>query len=162
MSQHPDPTEIVLLLIQYGANPDIPSDIKGKEASALGIAAEGGNTEITETLLKMGVDPNAFLNRFILIATLESNQIEISRLLVDYGADLNFYANDEALSTVAQNRSIEGVGLLLNNGISAEQIEVFKKWITAELGTIEPKTKDHTKLVEIQGLLINAKKSSGK
>jgi len=110
----------------------------------------------------MGVDPNAFLNRFILIATLESNQIEISRLLVDYGADLNFYANDEALSTVAQNRSIEGVGLLLNNGISAEQIEVFKKWITAELGTIEPKTKDHAKLIEIQVLLINAKKSSGK
>lgn len=54
MSQHPDPTEIVLLLIQYGANPDIPSDIKGKEASALGIAAEGGNTKITETLLKNG------------------------------------------------------------------------------------------------------------
>ena len=161
IDQYSNSTELVSLLIQYGADPNIPSNINGFETSALWLATDVGTREIIETLLKNGVDPTAYENESILIRTLHFNQIEFSKLLLDYGADLNSIYNDEALLTVTQRLSIEGVELLLANGISAQQIEEAKKWITTAITQFDPTSQEHENLIEIQGLLNAAKENVG-
>lgn len=81
--------EVVLWLIENGANLEIPAD--NDHRTALGCAAVAGMLETAVVLIDAGADVDA-INRqgdTILIDAIKSKQVEISVLLVESGADLD-------------------------------------------------------------------------
>ncbi|KAJ7482175.1 ankyrin repeat-containing domain protein [Mycena galericulata] len=110
-------TDIVLLLLQKGANINVPI---GRHGSALGAATWGGNVEIVQLLLEKGVDVNLPGGRHgsALGAAAWSGEMEIVHLLLENGADVNLPGGQygSALGAAAWSGKMEIVCLLLEKG----------------------------------------------
>ncbi|KAJ6592296.1 ankyrin repeat-containing domain protein [Mycena vulgaris] len=118
-----DRTNIVALLLQKGADPNILSSHHG---SALAVACMFGYIEIVRLLVDSGANVNLLTSSFgsALSVTFRassnsssSSSIEIARLLLDSGADIN----TGALGAACESDNIESVRFLVEHGADINQ-----------------------------------------
>ncbi|MFN6565545.1 MAG: ankyrin repeat domain-containing protein [Nostoc sp. ChiSLP01] len=82
-------TESVNLLLDYGANPNLPERYEGN--TALHIAVLAKKSDIARLLLARGANPNAqnYIGDTPLHQATKHGEVELSQLLIEYGADVN-------------------------------------------------------------------------
>ena len=87
IASRPGHTDVVRLLLEYGANPDLQ---EGKGGTALRIASLLGRKDIVRLLLEHGANPNIQDNdgwTALMLVSRYSTDWDIIRLLTKYGAD---------------------------------------------------------------------------
>ncbi|NXU47215.1 ASB3 protein, partial [Turnix velox] len=113
-----DHADIVLFLLQHGANVNGPHSWSGW--NSLHQAALQGSTEIMKILMENGASKECKDDFGItpLFVAAQYGKLESLRLLVSYGADINCQAKDKAtpLLIAAQEGHTECVELLLSKG----------------------------------------------
>lgn len=122
MAIHNDRPDIVSLLLEYGANLNLPSPI-------LFQAVRYGNIKIIELLLDYNVDINArnFLGTTALSEACEASKDEIVLFLINRGAIIT----SGALSNVVRKRRYTIVKLFLEKG--ADVNEIFADYTPLDL-----------------------------
>jgi len=111
--------EVVEILLEAGANPNVASWTKGE--TSLHLAAYWGHPETVEILLENGADVNAKSNNSWtpLMHAIVGNSSEAAKLLIDARADLEVASEDQAdtaLMLAAYHGRPEPVKLLLQAG----------------------------------------------
>ena len=109
-------TLLIDLLVQSGAQFVIPGEIQ----TALGIAAQGGHTDIVQYLISKGAPVNAqdIFGVNSLMSACWHKQADTVRILLDNGADPNIQSQDNntALHIACYKQMTVGVELLLAYG----------------------------------------------
>ena len=114
---HTENPEILQLLLEHGANPNIP----GPEGQIpLHYAIGLRNPQSVEVLLDAGADVNALDENFQtpLIHTIEQGSPAIAAILIEHGADLNHQdqIGDTALHKAVRRRNTETARILIEKG----------------------------------------------
>lgn len=99
-----DNTEVVRLLLLYGANPDIKNSL-GDSVLSTSLSMNLINIEIVRMLLEAGADPNERTNfetddplergQSYLFYLISRKEVELVKLFLDYGSDPNMVVDDE-------------------------------------------------------------------
>jgi len=120
-------TEMVQLLLQHGANPNlgVSRDSLGRFAPPLSVAAQHGNPEIIDLLLGAGADPAKANNMGDLPIhyAARSGKLENLRRLLERGADVGSRNHDgwDAMGMAAANGHVEILRLLVARGGDPER-----------------------------------------
>ncbi|KAF8184630.1 hypothetical protein K438DRAFT_1837602 [Mycena galopus ATCC 62051] len=110
--------EMVRLLLQHGADINLPLDCKSGRGSALHAASYNGHVEIVRLLLEGGADANLQFNSggvSTLVAASSQGQSEIVHLLLEHGADVSTQGS-RALNFAVQRGHSRIVALLKEKG----------------------------------------------
>jgi ankyrin repeat protein len=149
---------IAELLLEYGADPNIPNK---KKETPLYIACTKGYLPIVELLLRFGANPNqpSVDNEKPLFTACIRNEINIIKLLIQYGADLKQCPN--LLHIASWKGRIDIILFLINNGFDVNRMN--KKGYTPLYGAFISKNVDAMQLLLLHGanpnLTPNGKKS---
>lgn len=111
--------EIVKILLEHGANPNIPT--KNKNNFPLLISSDKGNIKIIDFLIKAGADVNQINNDNIssVMAASYHGNIEIVKLLIENGANVRLVEKNLASPlhlSFGNNCNIDIIKLLLDAG----------------------------------------------
>jgi ankyrin repeat protein len=106
---------IVRLLLDRGADPNLPEGSEAPRGSALHIAARAGDRKLVELLLAHGADPNSHINSSG-SATYAARTRELRALLIAHGGTLDTYdlvwlgEDDEVVRRVSADPSSANAG----------------------------------------------------
>ena len=123
--------QIVLILLEIGADPNIPEMHSGDNISPLYMAIQSGYTDIAHDLIDYGADINyssvitaksQLLTQNMLYISVKTNNIEIAKRLLEQGVDLNFKTKFNNL-------------IVMPLGLAYELQEELDKYDTQELDT---------------------------
>lgn len=112
-----DQTEIAMLLIEYGANPNLKATNPSK-VNALHSAVAKENFELCQLLITNGADINAVQTQNVtaLQSAAHRGDLKLVQLLVENGADVNMKMdNGESAISLARNEGHEKVVDYLTN-----------------------------------------------
>lgn len=115
--------EIVKLLLEKGANPDILDE---GSTTPLAYAACGGHVEVMEILIAHGADP---AQRRVMELAAMGGHIEPVEVLLEHGVDINVKGTDEAtgLIVAVSHRRRELVKFLLSRGADVNARAIYGK-----------------------------------